>query len=391
MIEKINTRLDLAITNLNKDNFEILFPLILDDLEYLLYDLKKDRKKLSPTEDFEYGTTITKKTTQYLAKLAKIYFKTLHNIDINIINKEDYNLSIAGGAYDSKNDNIYYSDFGVIISKQSELSFLHTCLHEGRHKIQHKYYETDELLSIPPYMLRLLKESLLEGHLKENNREFYMENYNSLFTENDAEIFAKQEINNLINNLSHLYNKLYKKSPRETHELSIKIKRINDLINEILTQETFNINNDIISKIYAGDIINCDYKVSNKNVDRLIAMDKFIKSNPELQNQYPILRLLFNENVPKSYEEIIFDKEILKENKSVLEQQKIDNLYDEIITLDPILTLTQKIEQGDIESVKEYLTLHPTLINEYPDEIQKLYEKYGNFKENITSLQEIKK
>lgn len=41
MLDKINNRLDIALNNLNNDNFEELFPIILDDLEYILSDYKK--------------------------------------------------------------------------------------------------------------------------------------------------------------------------------------------------------------------------------------------------------------------------------------------------------------------------------------------------------------
>lgn len=40
MLEKINNRLDQAIANLDKESMKELFPLILDDLGYILISLK---------------------------------------------------------------------------------------------------------------------------------------------------------------------------------------------------------------------------------------------------------------------------------------------------------------------------------------------------------------
>ena len=377
MRKRIIEKLDTAIRNMDNDNFEELFPIILDDLTYILIDLKKDEDKLTIVEQFEYGTTFNEKTTSYMAKLAKLYFKLIFGLDINIVNSKEYALATAGGGYSSEDGNIYYSDFGVMLSHQSDLSFLHTCLHEGRHKMQHNFYETSEILSFPPNMLKLLKESLLENSLQDNNREFYRNNYDILLTENDAEIFAKREIYNFIKKLAQMYIKLYNTTPKEMNDLLIKISEINNLFINILKKESFNINNEIIFQISDSNLMNYEYEILGQRIDALIVMDKYIKAHPELKEQYPILKLLFNDRGPKSYEEIMIDKSNFTKNKTLEEQQKIESLYNEIIILDPILTITDKLEKGDKQGVKEYLDLHPTLLSEYTDEIRLLNEKYN--------------
>ena len=45
MRKRIIEKLDTAIRNMDNDNFEELFPIILDDLTYILIDLKKDEDK----------------------------------------------------------------------------------------------------------------------------------------------------------------------------------------------------------------------------------------------------------------------------------------------------------------------------------------------------------
>lgn len=380
MVEIINKRLDVAIDNLDNDNFIELFPIILDDLEYILVDFEKEESKLSIEEQFEMGILFNKKINIYFGRLAKLYFKLIQGIDINVINSNDYNLSSSSGGYNSNDDNIYYSDFGAMLGKKSELSFLHTCLHEGRHKMQHDAYKSNNLLTFPPYMLRLLKEKLLEKSLNDNNRKFYLDNYYLFYTENDAEIFARKEIYNIIKNFMYIYLKISNKLENDIDkELLLKINKINQLFDDILVQEKFNINNEIISQIYGSNLTNGNYVINNEQFDRMIKIDKFIKANPELQKEYPILRLLFNGNVPKSYDEIISDLNIFKKNKTPIEQQQIDNLYKEIILLDPILFLNDILVRGDMTAFDEFIKLHPTITSEYKEEIRVLNEKYGCF------------
>lgn len=382
MKEKIDNRLDSAISNLDNDDYEKLFPLILDDLEYILRDLKKDTDLLTSGQKFMYGVDFHSKVVTYIAKLSKKYFKILYSIDVNIVEQNDYSLAGAAGGYSYIDDIIYYSSFGSILSKQTNLSFLHTCLHETRHKIQHDFYKSNDYLSFPPYMLRLLKENLLEDSLSDNNREFYKTNYDALLTENDAEIYAKREIFNFINNLLNLYIKLYNKSSKEMIDLLVKVNIVNNLFIDTLKNELFRINDNIAQQVYDGDLINCDYIMEKNNIDRIIILDKYIKKHSELQEKYPILKLLFNSDKPKTYEEIINDKNILKEDKNIEEQKIIDRLYKEIIILDPILSLTEKLEYGDTQLVKEYIELHPMLLSEYEDDINELFKKY-NFSESI--------
>lgn len=384
MLEKINGRLDTAINNLDNENFEELFPMILDDLKYILSDFRGERDKLSAKEQFEQGTSLKSKINVYFGKLAKLYFKMMYEMNINIVNSSDYNLAMAGGGYNSNDDKIYYSDFGALLASTSDLSFLHTCLHEGRHKMQHDTYKSEDLISFPPYMLRLLKENLLDNSLLANNRKFYSDNYFILFTENDAEIFARREVNSFIRNLMNLYLKSSNKKENDIDDnLMFKISDINQLFNSILKKEEFNIDAEVESQIYDSKLIIGDFIIDEQSVSRMIATDKFIKANPELQEQYPILKLLFNGKTPKSYDEIMADLTAFKENKTIEEQNLIDDIYKEIIISDPILLLSDILAKGDINYFNRILETYPMIFNEYPEEIRTLNEKYGCFGANI--------
>ena len=74
MIEQMINRLEQAKNNLNNEDFLTLFPIMLNDLEYIIKGYKEDEEKLSPEDRFMNGTTITKLRIQYLAELAKLYF-----------------------------------------------------------------------------------------------------------------------------------------------------------------------------------------------------------------------------------------------------------------------------------------------------------------------------
>lgn len=377
MLEKIYARLDQAIANLDKESMKELFPLILEDLRYILISLKMQEESLTPVERFKNGADLTKKVTEYLAKLGTVYFKHVYGIDIKVINCDDYGLSTAGAGYSSKDGNIYYTDFGVILSKQSDLSFLHTTLHEGRHKMQHDQYKADDLFKFEPHMLRLLKEDLLEDSLHENNRQFYQENYDRLFGENDAEIFARYEVFNFIRKLMTVYLKETNQTEKDVDEiLMLKANHIDYICKSVLQRENFNINTKVEEELYNAEMISDTYNKDGQKVDRLIMLDKYMKAHPEHQEEYPVLRLLFNGKTPKTYEEIIADREMYKRNRPQEEQEHIDKMYAEIISLDPILALSHALATNDTYMLKVYLYNHPTIITEYPNEIQTLRAKY---------------
>lgn len=377
MLEKIYTRLDQAIANLDKESMKELFPLILEDLRYILISLKMQEESLTPVEKFQNGADLTKKVTSYLAKLGTVYFKHVYGIDIKVINCDDYGLATAGAGYSSKDGNIYYTDFGTILSKQTDLSFLHTTLHEGRHKMQHDQYKADDLFKFEPHMLRLLKENLLEDSLHENNRQFYQENYDRLFGENDAEIFARYEVFNFIRKLMTVYLNETNQTEKDVDEiLMLKANHIDYICKTVLQRESFNINTKVEEEIYNAEMISDTYNKDGQKVDRLIMLDKYMKAHPEHQEEYPVLRLLFNGSTPKTYEEIIADREMYKRNRPQAEQEHIDKMYAEIISLDPILALSHALATNDTYMLKVYLYNHPTIITEYPNEIQTLRAKY---------------
>ena len=115
MLDKIKTRLDTAISNLDIENIEELFPIILDDLEYILEGLAVDEKRLTSTERFMNGVNIAEKELAYFSKLATVYFKKIYNEELEIIiNREKVEVpSVTSSIIESKVGNLGYINISI--------------------------------------------------------------------------------------------------------------------------------------------------------------------------------------------------------------------------------------------------------------------------------------
>ena len=114
-------------------------------------------------------------------------------------------------------------------------------------------------------------------------------------------------------------------------------------------------------------------------LDSLYQKNSVFKACKNLEEVKTHILTLFNGNGVKGYQEIMLDREKLKTNLSPEDQKKIDALYEEIIRLDPILMISDLLEKGDTQAVKDFIELHPTVLEEYPKEMEQLSEKYGHF------------
>ena len=375
IINKINA----AINNINKANFINNFPMILDDLNYIYFDLPNDTRKMSSVEQFTHGSEIEIKLMEYFAKLAKTYMRVIRNMKVQIECSDEYSMSIANAGYDSTADVIKYSTFGMILGKQNQSSYLQTYLHEGRHKKQHDIYNSTELEKIINFDgngILLLKEDIYEMFHQGNNRKFYQDNYDLLYRENDAEVFSIEELKSFIMNMYVQYAAYASNNDiKIDDELIEKAIKVNAKIQqdglqlEEDQQRRGRINSQTIEELSGTKPITSVYIEEDITVDKMIALDKTIKAHPELQMQNPILKLLFNGNVPKTYEEIIRDRQSLIMNH-LEDSSKIKKLYNDIINSDPMLYLTELVLNNNIEKIADFILEHPTLFDEYPNEIQ---------------------
>ena len=381
MLEKIIKRLDEAKSNMDNSNFLELYPKILDDLYYLLIDYKEDIEKLTLQEKFTKMEFVNKKIYAYYAKLAMCYFKFIHDLPIVIEETDEPYMATCRGGYDYNNDKIYYSSFGTIIAHKSDLTFLGTLLHEGRHKMQQRYYKFSNILDFPPYMLLNLKEHLFIDSFADPD--FYIENYNILFYESDPELFIKNELSVFMKKMYELYQRL---AAHENITISSsiisKFNEVNNCFNREFSKETFIINDDAIRELHGSKPIDSSYSFNNNSMDRLITLDlnlkRIVKKNPDILEKYPVLKLLFVGNKPKTYYDILTDKKELKANLSEEEKQHIEELYKAIIASDPVLTISELVANNDIQGIQEFIKLHPTVLDEYPEQLVGLNDLIEN-------------
>ena len=121
--------------------------------------------------------------------------------------------------------------------------------------------------------------------------------------------------------------------------------------------------------------ITSSYAYQGEELDKLITLDKYIKNNPEIQETMPIFKLIFNGNVPKTYDEITIDKQRLI-GAYPEKRKQITEIYNNIIKSDPILYLTYLVENNLTNEVIKFVENHNTIFLEYPEEIEKIINKY---------------
>ena len=364
--DELNAKLDKIINDLDNTNISILFPKILDALDYIVNQFKADFDKLSAVDQFMGSTEFERRKIKIQEKIVKYYLKTMYNVDVEILESNAYELSMACGGFNKDDGKIYYSMLGFLLGSQGPLSFLYTMMHESRHKIQDNASKSLDVLSFDPHMILLVKEMLMEDSKPEDNRKFYLDNYDELFYENDAENFAR---NGMRTFLDQLYDMYLEKNERNKL-LEVKMAKIKNG-----SSISYRINPKVVKELQGSEITGT-YKVDGAEEDKLIVIDKYIKAHPELVDKFPMLSIIFKGYEAKTYDDIVRDRELLKSGKSKEIQDRIDELYYFVIESDPIMALTDRIVKG--ENVIDYLRLHPTLIREYKEEVELLATKYDN-------------
>ena len=392
--KNIINRLNLAIDNIEKSNFISNYPNIIEDLNYIYFDLDEERSKLNNKEQFIYGADIENKIMEYFAKFTKHYLKIFYNANIDIERSEESSMSIANAGYDSKQDKIKYSSFGMSLGRINKTSYIQIFLHESRHKLQYDVYKTtniENVLNFSGNSIILIKEKIYKSLNSDNNRMFYQDNYNFLYAETDAEKFSLDELNIIIMNMYNNYiSNAQNKNQKVEKSLMLKTAKVHRKIGQdrleikSTQQKQGRLNSIIIEELSREKSINSSYNVQGIEVDKLIELDKTIKKHPELQEQMPLLKLLFNGNTPKTYKEILADRQNLLVTHPQYEDE-INKLYSNIIKTDPILYLTDLVIHNETILIEDFLRMHQTIFNEYSEEIQYICSLSNN-DEIITCL-----
>ena len=384
MLDEIFNKLEIINRNVESNNYFLEdYPKFLDDLEYILIQLPNDYNLLTPGLQFRNGVRIGEFVTDYYIKLIVKYMKIFQTMDIYI--KRDNTATMLGGlgGYIEKNDCIYISK----LFSSFRIPTLQTICHEVGHKRQKNIgciKSFDELLKYPHYMIILLKERLSEKLLERSDHNFYKKNYNLMYYEQEANTYSLEVIKNLLVNTYKNYLEYAKKNNiKVSKDLLNQLRKIQKKINDELleTKEKFKqkgqFNIDLINEFSGYNSINSKVMLNGKEVDRLILYDKCLKENPKLQQEYPVLQLLFNGNQPKSYQEIVKDlQKWLKLYPN--EQNKIKRIYYSIIKSDPMLYISHLVQSGNISLLRNFITNHETVLEEYNDEISKIIKECDN-------------
>ena len=325
---------------------------IIDNIDYIWNELVEDMLSLSDEELREVQYPINQIIIEYFISIINQIL--IQNRMPEYRYKIDEILSIGGtAAYDSQRDIIYLSILRMILDSVNTTSYMQTLLHEYRHKIQHQFYKEKNIKDIekyPPHMILIAKHYAYEKFHEENNRIFYRENYNKLYSEIDAEEYSIKIIKDAITHLRHPIKKQIKKDIEEIEEILRKEKRIDtETSKELLKEEP------ILST----------WTVEKEKKDSLIVVDKFIKTHPEIIEVVPILQILWKEDKIKTYEDLMTEKKQC--NNSII--------FDYIIKSDPMLQLSEYIEENNIEKIRFFLMKHPQILDEYKDDIIDFLEK----------------
>ena len=295
----------------------------------------------------------------YLMELSQIH----KNIDVDY--KIDETVSLGGNAaYDKNNNKILISVMSMMLTAENTTSYLKTIFHELRHVKQHKFSkekDIDEIIKYDPELIMVLKHHIYEQC---HSDEFYKDNYHKLYTEVDAKLTSIKDIENLISII---------KDPNLKDQLLDDLNDINNL----------NIHPQARLEVETNTPIRTYLKVRGKREDSLILIDKFIKDDPVLVDRYGPLKLLFNNYITKTYDEIIKERnELLKKYKDTDYFDNIYRLYQNIIRTDPMYQLRDHLASNNLDAEHEFLGIHPTLTSEYNDEFMDTIMRYQKIKNN---------
>ena len=338
------------------------YPNIEEDINYIWNTLPEEMENFSYDELVDNNYKINELVITYLLELSQLY----KNI------KSDYEIDetmcfYGSGGYDIENNKIRLSVMTMMIIADNIVSYLRTIFHELRHAYQNKFYNEeniDEIIKYDPELIIVLKHHIYKEY--HDIEDFYDPNYHKLYPEVDAETNALKDIENLVNDL--------------IRDNNLKTQILNGL-NDI---EKLNINPQAKLELTTNTPIRTYLKVKGHREDSLILIDKFIKDNPTLIDTYKPLQLLFNGYVPKTYDEIIKERNnLLKKYKDTEYFDNIYRLYQNIIRTDPMYQLRDHLSSNNIDGEIEFLSIHPTLTAEYNDEFMDTIMRYQKIKNNI--------
>ena len=322
-----------------------------------------ERQQYLNSSDF-YDTT-----QAYYLELIKHYIKDFYQIELKV--EDDPNIMFLGIAgYLPDLDVLKVSSMAFALGGRNKTSSMQSVFHETRHKMQHDGYrakDVEEAFQHPENMILLAKE---DAYIDSQDEEFYKTNYPLLYTETDADEFGFMAVRILLENLIRRYKHQGKQLSMEDEILLRKLQKMM-IEDSVKDEERFYETNRFATKIrreaMGMDPPTGEFKIGDEQQDRLIAVDQYMKTHPELVMEYPILNLVMG----KDYDEIIRDRAEYMEK----EPEKASRLYQCIIASDPMLYIEDCIREVKEYQLQKFLEKHPKLVESYPEELKALANK----------------
>ena len=388
--EEIINRMNHALENIQASDFLARMPLILDDMEFVFMTSIAKVDRLSPEEQVNYGYKIKRLAIQFSAALVEQYHRMVYAEKLKIVEKSDFHLSIARGQYDPKDDEIRYSGVGMLLdgSKVGYWDAVHTFLHDSRHKRQQDGYKIGDISKLahyPAQLMLLIKEDIFTDFNYKNGDRFYYDNYPKLYVEMDAEEYSLTAFKSMLELMVENY---YRYCGRHNMKVDSSVKKKYETLNAQMKKISRAIQkeNDEMGKIdknvlleYKGDLpIISKLELDGEEIDRIVVMDKFIKTHPAIIEKYPLLKILFHDDyTPKTYAELKdeFEKAIQESTTNLYDRYNLSKILSFAIASDPMLTMEFYVDTKNYSSAFAYLMKHPTMFDEYPEELREITDK----------------
>lgn len=344
------------------------FPTILNQLKYLM---SIDNKSLGLVEgsdekifDVEYAKIA------YLTELVKKYmdlkWKNYFSYDLDIIDMFSLESTGEYNKYKDK-DKAIISVYGVSKYSINTADIIRNIAHKFR--IQHLYHFLNEnkeeaLINYPSYFIAIAKDAITKEVTDKPMDE------KRLYMEIDANNYGIEVSRRMLNELYEMYPNKSKKLESMVHDIQNRLSNESILVQQKLEKEG-KLDHSCLSEIYLRKPITSTILVDGEEKDRLLYVDKCLKDNPIIKEEFEVLGILMNDCEFKPFDEIFMNR--YKALKNTKDPNKTNTIYDRIIDTDPMLLITKLVIEKDVDGINKFLREHPTFKDQYQEEINELF------------------
>ena len=354
------------------------FPSIIDDLEYIIRTYQLKIKGLTEDQIINHIYDIEYYKNEFLAELMKKYMELTWNKKFSYEIGEE--ILTSTGGYIQEKDTVELSVIGLLLNSENTADTLTRITHEYRHQyFFHFMHENsiEGILEYPSYFITMAKNYIpkpLNNIYDENNEfldnQYYRDNHPRMYTEIDANNYGLNTVKRFLSDLYKLYPNKNDKLEKKVYKLQQELIKQCEIVEKRLKEEK-RLETTYLSEIYLKRPITSTVLVDGIEKDSLLYADKTLKNNPIIKDKYEVFNIIMNDYSFKSYHELIIDK--YRHITKLGNKSKINAIYDNIISSDPIILITKLVEEKDIDGINKFLLEHPTFKNEYKEEIDELF------------------